>query len=208
MPAMRENFLQAFTFIYQNNLWEYGSGIGSLAETTLEYRYFLENFIAQNAVGTIVDFGCGDWSFSRYIYWRDAEYTGYDTVNTVIQKNNELFASDRIKFFLAPAHFSDIKSAELLIVKDVLQHWPLDVIKEFLTAVRGKFKYALITNSQYPSEDINKDIRIGQFRPVNLLIAPFNLKKAELLLAYDIRRASKNDENYSDVKHVLLLKNW
>jgi hypothetical protein len=197
----------AFKFIYDNNLWEYGSGIGSLAETTLEYRYFLENFIARNSISTIVDFGCGDWNFSRYMYLWGAEYTGYDTVDSVIKKNDELYSTDKIKFLLSPKSFSEIKSSELLIVKDVLQHWSSDIVKDFLESVRGKFQYILITNSQYPTDEINKDIRIGQFRPINLLVSPFSIQ-AELVLTYDIRCTSSNGEYYSDLKHVLLLKNW
>ena len=197
----------AFTFIYDNNVWGSGSGIGSLAETTLEYRYFLETFIAKNNISTIVDFGCGDWKFSRYIYWWGAEYTGYDTVDSVIQKNTELYSTDTIRFLLSPKEFTEIQSADLLIVKDVLQHLPSHVVKEFLESVKGKFHYILVTNSQYPAEDINKDIRIGQFRPLNLLLPPFAIQ-AELVCKCAIHCTSSNGETYSDLKHVLLLKNW
>ncbi|MDR2800594.1 MAG: hypothetical protein LBB52_04915 [Desulfovibrio sp.] len=207
MPEAYSETRHAFTFIYENNLWEYGSGIGSLAETTLEYRYFLEKFIAKNNIKTIVDFGCGDWNFSRYIYWWGAEYIGYDAVETIVENNSKLFSTDTIKFYIPPTNFGEIKPAELLIVKDVLQHWPSDIVKQFLASIKGKFQYILATNSQYPNDNVNKDIRIGQFRPVNLLISPFNIQ-AELVLTYDIRCTDRNGKKHSDLKHVLLLKNW
>jgi hypothetical protein len=207
MSKSYEESRQTFSWIYEQETWGFGSGIGSLPETTLEYRYFLEKFIAKNGVETIVDFGCGDWNFSRYIYWWGTEYTGYDVVDTVIQKNNELYSTDKIKFLLSPKNFSEIQSSELLIVKDVLQHWPLNIINEFLISVKGKFKYTLITNSQYESENMNKDIHIGQFRPINLLISPFNLE-GKLVLTYHFHCTDQNGKSYSDLKHVLLLKNW
>jgi SAM-dependent methyltransferase len=207
MSDIYKEFRQAFTFIYDNNAWKYGSGLGSLAETTLEYRHFLESFIAKNDIKTIVDFGCGDWNFSRYIYWWNAEYTGYDTVEKIVETNNRNFSTDRIKFQISPNNFKEIKSTELLIVKDVLQHWTTSIILEFLVSIKSKFKYILITNSQYPSKDINKDIRIGQFRPVNLLTPPFNLQ-AELIFTYNFSCTLSDGEEQSDLKHTLLLKNW
>jgi len=207
MSKTYEESRQAFSFIYANNLWEYGSGLGSLPENTLEYRYFLESFIAKHGIKTIVDFGCGDWNSSRHIYWWGAKYTGYDTVSSLIETNNKLFATDSIKFLSSPKSFSGIRSADLLIVKDVLQHWDSETIQEFLESIKGKFTYALITNSQYPAEDINKEIRVGQFRPVNLLVPPFSVQ-AELVLSYTIDCTSPRGEFLSDLKHVLLLKDW
>lgn len=207
MSEIYEELQSAFKSIYANDTWGFGSGIGSLPDTTLEYRYFLEKFIAKNAIKTVVDFGCGDWAFSRYIFWWDSEYTGYDTVDTVIEKNNEQYSTDKIMFLISPRNFQDIKPADLLIVKDVLQHWNSNIIKEFLISIKEKYQYILITNSQYPKENINKDISIGQFRPINLLIPPFNVQ-GEQVLSYYFHCTDSQGETYSDLKSVILLKNW
>ena len=193
--------------IYANDAWGFGSGIGSLPETTLDYRHFLETFIAKNGIETIVDFGCGDWQFSRYIYWWGAAYTGYDTVAEVIARNTKQFSTENVRFLLSPENFDGIRSAQLLLVKDVLQHWSLDLIHEFLASVKGKFEYILITNSHSQGAESNSDIRIGQFRPLNLLAPPFNLPAKEIF-SYNYRCSAPNGKEHSDVKTVLLLQNW
>jgi hypothetical protein len=204
---MHDEFEQAFTLIYEKGAWRYGSGLGSLPETTLEYRHFLESFIAENNIRTIVDFGCGDWNFSRYIYWWNAEYTGYDTVENIIKTNMKMFSTDNIEFKISPNDFTEIKPAELLIVKDVLQHWPENIIQKFLASIKGKYPYILITNSQHPDKDLNKNIRIGQFRPLNLLMPPFNIP-AKLIFTYNFHCTLSDGKDESDLKHTLLLKNW
>ncbi|HAQ05822.1 TPA: SAM-dependent methyltransferase, partial [Candidatus Azambacteria bacterium] len=53
-----------FTDIYTKRFWFGGSGSGSLVENTVSYRNFLETFISDNEIKTVLDFGCGDWQFS------------------------------------------------------------------------------------------------------------------------------------------------
>jgi len=67
-----------FNNIYQNNLWDFGSGPGSLEQNTTEYRIFLQNFIRQNKIKRVLDIGCGDWRFSRLMDWSGLVYTGID----------------------------------------------------------------------------------------------------------------------------------
>src|SRR5436305_1188374 len=66
--AMREA-ARVFTEIYDKNVWGFGSGHGSSLEVTSGYRQLITNFITHNAVRTVVDYGCGDWNFSRAIDW-------------------------------------------------------------------------------------------------------------------------------------------
>ena len=34
--------------------------------------------LAERRIRTVVDLGCGDWQFSKYVDWRGIEYHGYD----------------------------------------------------------------------------------------------------------------------------------
>src|SRR5215467_8001474 len=40
------------------------SGYGSTLEITREYRAYVEDFMKKHAVRSVIDAGCGDWSFS------------------------------------------------------------------------------------------------------------------------------------------------
>ena len=70
-----------------------------------------------------------------------------------------------------------LPTADLLIVKDVPQHWSNADIQAFLPRLQN-YKGALITNSFPPGAEnsINGEMRAGaNYRPVDLLRAPLNL---------------------------------
>ena len=64
-----------FTRIYDIGLWgrnEEGrgfSGSGSRAENAASCLSYLREFIKKNEIKTVVDLGCGDWTFSRNLDW-------------------------------------------------------------------------------------------------------------------------------------------
>jgi hypothetical protein len=143
---------EEFTKIYDNDIWG-GSGGGSTPETTIDYRKYLETFIKEKNIKSVIDYGCGDWGFSSHIDWNGVLYLGLDCVESVIKKNIETFGSDNIKF-----DTSEIitMSADLLIIKDVFQHWSNLEITNFLDLNVSFFKYILITNTSNQIED-NQD---------------------------------------------------
>src|SRR5262245_12747243 len=61
------------------------SGSGSTLEITREYRSYVEDFMKKHTVKSVVDAGCGDWSFSSAINWGDASYLGIDIASDVIE---------------------------------------------------------------------------------------------------------------------------
>jgi len=164
-----------FNEIYGRNLWGAGSGTGSLVETTVAYRQFLHNFIRTNQIRSVVDIGCGDWQFSKLIDWSGISYTGID-VSDVVLANTQTFARDGVNFLHADARTDPLPKADLLIMKDVMQHWSNDDILTFLPRL-SHFQQALITNGFHPSLTalINNDIPAGSFRPVDLRSSPFGV---------------------------------
>jgi hypothetical protein len=67
---------ERFEEIYRKNEWGYGSGHGSLPKHNKGYIEFLEKFIKDKNVRSVVDMGCGDWQFSRLVDWNGAQYQG------------------------------------------------------------------------------------------------------------------------------------
>lgn len=172
----RVNHKTIFNNIYRHNSWGGGSGPGSTIANTVQYRWFIQNFVAMNAIKSVVDIGCGDWQFSQRINWNGIRYLGLD-VSDVVLSNTRRFAADGIEFREINAISDDLPSADLAIVKDVLQHWNNDDIIKFLPKLEN-FKTALITNGFPPNlrSAINKNISTGNVRPVDLRAPPFNLK--------------------------------
>ena len=145
---------EIFSKIYDKRIWAPNkktplSGAGSTKKYNLEYIDFLENFIhnKKNNIKSILDLGCGDWSFTRDIDFSGKKYLGIDCVSSVIQKNKNQFETNSVKF--KKADFSDTRvlsqylDYDLFIMKDVLQHWSdedITRVLDFLTQNKRKPK--------------------------------------------------------------------
>ncbi|HET7084760.1 MAG TPA: class I SAM-dependent methyltransferase [Rhizomicrobium sp.] len=173
---------EIFNDIYRRDLWQGGSGAGSREEMTRDYRALLLQFMARNAVASVVDLGCGDWQFSRHVDWSGIDYTGID-VSSVVLENTAKFSQPGVRFLQADATSDALPGADLLLAKDVLQHWSNADILAFLPKL-ANYKYALITGSfpQYALGHVNRDMPTGaNFRPVDPAKPPFNLKGGFIL---------------------------
>ncbi len=170
-----------FEAIYANNEWKHGSGEGSRPENTREYVALLEKFLVDHKITSVVDMGCGDWQFSKDVRWGDARYAGYDVVGPVIRRNRRKYKSGKVHFRLYSGDPAELPAADLLIVKDVLQHLSNRAINDFLPQL-SRYKYALITNCVNPRGPTeNTDIDHGEFRYLDLRLPPFHVKAQELL---------------------------
>ena len=176
----------AFEQIYDKDTWIGGSGPGSLPSSTGQYRQFVETFVYENDIKTVTDLGCGDWQFSKYISWSDAEYTGLDIVPSLIERNNRIFGADKIKFKVSE-NLDSLPGGDLILCKEVFQHLPNDLIFQYLAAIKAKYKYALITNSVAPGTPINTDIVAGGYRPLRIDLAPFNVRGAIVLTYFPVK---------------------
>ena len=176
MTDMRKTFEE----IYARNTWGNGSGEGSHPRHTAGYIAFLQGFLAEHRVRSVVDFGCGDWQFSQLIDWSGIRYTGFDIVRPVVEENQRRFASDNVGFRLIPDGGVELPAADLLIVKDVLQHWSDEAVHAFLPTIR-RFPLALITNCANPrGPTVNRPIGDGGFRCLDLRAAPYHRPAEEV----------------------------
>jgi len=181
-----------FDKIYEGATWgtnEAGvghSGTGSTMALTVVYRAFLQAFLKDNDIHSVVDAGCGDWEFSKAIDWSTIDYRGYDIVASVVEKDNKLYGNPHTKFFVANVVDDDLPPADLLIVKHVLQHLPNEAVLKFLRQL-PKYKHVLLTNGVDPKTLTapNIDIPAGHYRDIDLLRPPFNLPAMRALLYND-----------------------
>src|SRR5438128_1109243 len=82
-----EDQASVFSALYDRGEWGEGKNPGSTLESTTEYRSFLEQFIVEHGIRSVVDAGCGDWAFSSAIDWKGVRYLGLDIVSSVIERN-------------------------------------------------------------------------------------------------------------------------
>lgn len=169
-----------FNRIYAEGTWGKGvmgkgtSGSGSTLEITREYRAYVEDFMKKHAVKSVVDAGCGDWSFSSAMDWGDATYLGIDIASDVIEAVRKKHEKGKIKFQVGDIT-EDLPAADLLISKDVLQHLSNELIHKFIknNLRKGKYKWVILTNDR-SSE--NRDISNGEYRMIDLAASPFEVK--------------------------------
>ena len=172
-----EEARDAFDKIYAENYWGIGSGTGSLPIINLDYIHFLSRFMDKNSINTVLDFGCGDWQFSRYIDWSSKTYLGVDLVANVIAENELAFAKDNVHFEIF-RDFDLLPKVDLCIAKDVFQHLPIAMINDAIDHLQEKAKFLLITNDVYPDQWLNVEIPPGAGRAIRLNQTPFDRKGA------------------------------
>ncbi|MGH6878682.1 MAG: methyltransferase [Rhizomicrobium sp.] len=170
-----------FERIYEQNSWGYGSGEGSLPVHVRPYVSFLRQFLRRRHIGSVVDFGCGDWQFSKLVDWSGIEYRGYDIVASVLSANRARYQTGRVSFHEVEPSGYDLPGADLLIVKDVFQHWSDEAIFEFLPRLKN-YRYSLVTNCVNPrGTTANQPIADGGFRYLDIRLPPFELNAHEVL---------------------------
>ncbi len=101
------------------------SGAGSYGDVASFKADFMNRFVADNSVETVLELGCGDGAqLSLAAYPR---YIGLDVSKTVIARCSESFSSDHSKFFATyQPRDSDVISkffcADLTLSQDVIYH--------------------------------------------------------------------------------------
>lgn len=193
---MTETNAQAFSKIYDRHVWQGRSlsGPGSDAERTIEFRFLLGQFLRDHGIRSVVDLGCGDWSYGQLVDWTGIEYIGIDTVDSVIEKNQLQHAKSNISFLCMDAARQNLPQADLLVVKEVLQHLPSKDIHSILEKAKT-YPFAIFVNDishhvlgtwkqlwRWQSVcSTNTDIEPGGYRLLALREPPFSLAATHLL---------------------------
>jgi hypothetical protein len=186
-----------FSDIYAERKW---GGIGSLYSgdgshkdnIIIPYINLLNDFIKNNEIKKICDIGCGDfYIMNQVLKNKDIIYYGLDVVDFLIKYNKETFKNDHWNFLKIDATKKDsqLPFADLLIVRQVLQHLDNESIKELLNKIKN-YKYVLITEHVYKGENIvynvdkpiNENIRLYKKSGVYIEKKPFCINNIVNLL--------------------------
>ncbi len=152
-----------FTNIYDKCIWGKKDGKGSSgtgSNTSPDTKFYLSlllSIINSYKIKSVCDIGCGDWEFSKTFDWKDISYHGIDCVKSVIDSNNENYKQDNITFEHRDISINPIKGYDLVIIKDVVQHWEdKDIIKVMDQLLKDN-KYVFMTNGYKFMRDPSKN---------------------------------------------------
>jgi SAM-dependent methyltransferase len=140
---------EVFSDIYGSNRWggtkgEFYSGNGSDDESSAPYVANVLRFIADHDVHSVVDIGCGDFRVGSKLVSSNLHYTGIDIVSPLIEQNKSRYESKNVAFMCANAVEDPLPSADLCLIRQVLQHLSNAQISAIL-AKTGVYKYVLVT---------------------------------------------------------------
>lgn len=166
---------------YRKEISESLSGIGSGLKQTKIIRKEIPKIVDKYNIKTIFDAACGDFHWMKLIIKKKINYTGVDIVRKIIKSNIKNNKKKNIKFIHFDFTKEKIPKNDLIICRDALTHLPLKMgIQSKENFINSKSKYLLSTT--FYKTKINLDIPKGNFRPINLSIAPFSLGKPIILI--------------------------
>jgi hypothetical protein len=165
-----------FTSIAKNNFWgnaESLSGDGSSLQATKHLRDNLPILLQQYKIKSILDLPCGDFNWMKELNLHEYEYHGADIVDYLVEKNKKEYPE--FKFSIINILEDKIPMVDLIICRDCLFHFPFTEIKKALSNIKNsKSKYLLITSHTWKNFP-PLDIKLGEFRKVNLQMPPISL---------------------------------
>ena len=173
----RRSAADVFTEIYETNAWgstESVSGPGSDLKHTQELVEVIPELIRELNATSVLDIPCGDFNWMRTIDLGDVLYIGADIVEDLIERNTEAFSGPNRSFQQVDLLTDNIPDADLVICRDCLVHLSFRDAKRALQQLcESQCKFLLTTT--FTARTKNTDIATGQWRPLNLQAAPFNL---------------------------------
>ena len=169
---------ERFSEIYKKNLWssaESVSGVGSEILYTEPLREWLIENINLLKIKTFVDAPCGDFNWIKLVLPKvDINYIGLDIVDSIIEQNKVIYASDNIKFEIANICEDRLPDCDIIMVRDCLFHLSNEDINKFLINLsKTDYKYLLTTTHKVDKTFKNSNIKTGDFRLIDLFSFPF-----------------------------------
>lgn len=190
----KQSTSKIFTEIYDKKIWGQGSGTGSrMSRNNKKYIDVLEELIKTYKIKSICDIGCGDWEFSHHINFSGIKYLGLDCVDSVIKANTKKYKKRNISFAVKSITASNIpKKFDMIILKDVIQHWTDKEIVDIFAKILKENKYVFCTNGykfmKDPKKNTLKKRDISnkyRYHPVDIDKPPFSKFKSKCIFRYN-----------------------
>jgi SAM-dependent methyltransferase len=171
-----------FAEIYRRNHWgnaESVSGYGSTLDNTASLRQALAGMFRTFGVDSVYDAPCGDFNWMREVVGAtNVSYCGVDIVPELIESNQRRHESPTRTFKVGDITRDPFPEADLWICRDCFFHLSYaDISRALHNFVRSDIPYVLMTTYVNEGRFVNRDIRTGDFRMIDLFTAPVSLPR-------------------------------
>lgn len=173
------NPTDVFTEIYKKNIWnssESPSGPGSELVNTRNLMEELPLVLRDFNISSLLDLPCGDFNWMQHVNLSGVRYIGGDVVSEIVERNNALYSNEQRTFKLINLLSQDIAlpKVDAVFCRDCLVHLPLtDIFIALQNICQSGALYLITTHYSFLRYSANSDIEMGQWRRLNLEIAPF-----------------------------------
>ena len=175
---------QVFTDIYNKNAChgkDSVSGLGSDAHQTRIITKELSVVFRDYDITTVLDIPCGDFHWMKTVDLTNIDYTGADIVYDLIEKNSKQYSRTGLRFQKLDLIKDRLPEVDLVFCRDCLVHLSYnDIFQVFDNLCTSMSKYFLTTI--FTQRTKNRDIATGQWRTLNLELAPFNLPSPLIII--------------------------
>jgi SAM-dependent methyltransferase len=158
------------------------SGPGSEQHAARPALALLDEIVMEYKVASILDLGCGDWSWMQHASWRTLPgicYEGWESHQGLVEHLTSEFGNESIVFRVADLTTEPLPRTDLVVCRDVLFHLRIESAK--LVIARLQANGCLLLTTSFLEEETNADLHHylpidnwGFYR-INLDVAPFNL---------------------------------
>jgi len=136
------------------------SGAGSYNELAEFKANVLNDFVRENDIQTVIEYGCGDGNQLRFAVY--PTYTGFDVSSVAIARCNMIFSHDKTKNFKLMEEYAG-EVAQLTLSLDVIYHLiEDDVFIEYMERLFSSSNRFVIVYSS--NTDDNRDNRARHVR--------------------------------------------
>ena len=172
-----------FARIREMDLWggpESVSGVGSGLDPTTRLREQLPPLLRELGVRTLLDVPCGDFHWMRHTDLAGIRYVGGDIVREIVIRNRHRYATpDGMRRFVeVDLTRGPLPPADAVLCRDCLVHLSYANIARAFRSVRESGARWLLATT-FTAIGRNTDVADGDWRPLNLEQAPFELGPPE-----------------------------
>jgi len=192
-----KNIDQVFTDIYRKNAWRGKDSVSGTGSDVFQSRIIINELpvvFSDFGISTMLDIPCGDFHWMKNVDVSDIDYTGADIVNDLIRKNTEQYGRDGVRFQKLNLIKDKLPKVDLVFCRDCLVHLSFeDIFYALDNLINSQSVYFLSTT--FTGRTDNHDITTGQWRPLNLELAPFKLPMPLKIIN---EGCTEGDGNYTD----------
>ncbi len=197
----RDAMRAAFETILRTNAWgsaESVSGPGSERARAALFQAEFSALVGRLGIRSLLDAGCGDLNWIPALDLPLARYVGVDVVPALLVESRRRHGRQGWEFRSADITCDPLPRVDLVFCRDCLVHLPLaDVARAMDNFGRSGSTWLLATTFLTRT---NVEIGVGDWQPLNLEAAPFNLSPPIALID---ERCPPDRGDYSDKRLAL-----